>query len=113
MVGEEDGARGRAEAAIRDAVGDARCELADTPEVRAQVARLGGSGQGLLIDWLERRDPVARAERAEAIAAARRMDHVCLIRYDGTDVVQWHGRRTSGFFNPFGRPMRIVGAPAS
>jgi hypothetical protein len=110
VIGDEDGeaALDRAMEVLVAAVGNARCELEDTPEVRTQVARLGGSGQGILIDWLEANDSVALAERK---SIARGTDHACLIRYDGTDLCQWHARSASGYHHPHGRPMRIMGAP--
>lgn len=75
------------------------------PEAERAVIGKNGSGQGALIDALER-TPLARAERA---AYRRRdIDTAYLCRFDDTDYCQWFGRKADGRFHPISRVMRIV-----
>lgn len=63
---------------------------------------LSGNGQGL--QQLER-DPVAQTEKPPATGWC---DTSHLSRYDGTDFVQWVGRKADGRFHPWGKIMRLV-----
>lgn len=63
---------------------------------------LGGDGQGLEIF---NKDPVAKLN---APTSKDRVDTAHLSRFDGTDFVQWHGRKSDGRFWPIGRIMQLT-----
>lgn len=81
-------------------------------EAMRSVSACGGSsGQGDLIRELAKL-PLAVLER-DTGRPWRRMDHIHLSRYDGTDYYQWYGRCADGFHRPIGRIMRIVSVAGS
>lgn len=64
-----------------------------------------GDGQGALVDGLQR-TPLAALVLSDG--RPRRMDHIHLSRFDGTDFCQWYGRAADGFHYPIGAIMQIV-----
>jgi hypothetical protein len=75
------------------------------PEAERITRGKNGSGQGTLIDALEK-TALAKAERA---AYKRRdVDTSYLCRFDDTDYCQWFGRRSDGCFHPISRVLLIV-----
>lgn len=66
----------------------------------------GSSGQGDLMHELAKH-PLAISER-DAGKPWRRMDHVHLSRFDGTNYCQWYGRCADGYHRPIGRIMKIL-----
>lgn len=65
---------------------------------------LSGNGQGL--NDLEK-DPVAISNRPDSFHESG-FDTAHLSRYEGTDFVQWYGRKADGCFHPWGKIMQIV-----
>lgn len=76
--------------------------------MRATHSSGGSSGQGDLIQELSKH-PLAISER-DAGKPWRKMDHIHLSRFDGTDYCQWYGRCADGFHRPIGRILQIVAA---
>jgi hypothetical protein len=74
--------------------------------MRATHACGGSSGQGDLIKELAKH-PLAISER-DTGKPWRKMDHIHLSRFDGTNYCQWYGRCADGFHRPIGRIMQIV-----
>lgn len=66
---------------------------------------LGGDGQGL--EALEN-DPVAQANRPRGKTGGFDTSH--LSRYEGTNFIQWHGRKADGRFYPYGSIMQLTRA---
>jgi hypothetical protein len=66
----------------------------------------GTNGQGELIRALSKL-PLAVSELGGP-KSWRRMDHIHLGRFDGTDFYQWWGRCGDGYHRPIGRIMQIV-----
>lgn len=63
---------------------------------------LGGDGQGLEIfndDLIAKLNAPKRKDR---------VDTAHLSRLEGTDFVQWYGRKSDGYFWPIGRIMRLT-----
>lgn len=69
---------------------------------------LSGDGQGL-----EDLADDAVALKYEPKGAAQGFDTFHMKRFEGTDLVQWFGRRSDGRFHPWGNMMRIVEAKLS
>jgi hypothetical protein len=65
---------------------------------------LGGDGSGMDIF---NDDPVAKIN---APKAKDRVDTAYLARLGNTDFVQWYGRKSDGYFWPFGRILRLTHA---
>lgn len=66
---------------------------------------IGGCGQ--YTDGLHD-DPTVKKNRPDM--RKERMDNVYLCRYDGTDFVQWYGRKSDGYFHPSGEIMKLTAA---
>lgn len=69
-------------------------------------ASAGTCGQGEVMAALSKL-PLAKSER-DADKPWKRMDHIHLGRFDGTDYCQWWGRAGNGYHYPIGRIMQIV-----
>lgn len=81
--------------------------IPDQKQAHEAVKHSGGTtGQGELMRALSLL-PLARSERDDA-KPGRRMDHIHLGRFDGTDYCQWWGRCGDGYHRPLGRIMQIV-----
>ncbi len=72
-------------------------------EIGAGSLHMDGSGQGMEI---YENDPVALQNKPSHIRDG--FDTYHLSRYDGTNFVQWYGRRSDGRFYPHGNIMEIV-----
>lgn len=68
---------------------------------------LGGDGQGL---GPLRDDPVAKANAPAGGYKKHGFDTAHLSRYDGTDFIQWQGRKRDGFFHAYGKIMQLTKA---
>lgn len=75
--------------------------------VDREPPRVGSDGQGLeaLKD-----DETVRANRPYGSYKKHGFDTAHLTRYNGTNFVQWVGRRRDGYFHPWGSLMRITAA---
>jgi len=62
------------------------------------------SADGSNTEHLEK-DPVARRNKPPAVGWC---DKSFLARFDGTNLVQWFGRKSDGGYYPHGKVMRIV-----
>lgn len=65
---------------------------------------LGGSGQHT--EPL-RTDPVAKANQPPV---SGRCDTCYLLQYEGTEFIQWVGRRSDGRFHPYGKILQLTDA---
>lgn len=70
----------------------------------ASTTQLGGDGHGT--EHLKS-DPLAR-DQYDRHVKHRQVDAVHLSRFDGTKLVQWFGRGSSGYYYPLGSVMKIV-----
>ena len=70
-----------------------------------EVTGKNSDGQGKLIDALQK-TPLAAA--VLSAGRPRKMDHIHLSRFDGTDFCRWYGRAADGFHYPIGAVMQIV-----
>lgn len=71
-------------------------------EIDIATPNISGCGQGT---GCLRRDSVATRNRPPAVGV---VDASNLANLDGTDLFQWYGRRSSGYWTPFGKVMRIT-----
>ncbi|WP_425318774.1 hypothetical protein [Pseudomonas nitroreducens] len=71
-------------------------------ETDLPIPDLDGNGQGT--DCLKL-CPVARANRPPAVGV---VDASNLAHLEGTDLFLWYGRRSSGYWTPFGKVLRIT-----
>lgn len=71
-------------------------------ETDLPIPNVDGDGQGT--DCL-RLDPVASANRPPAVGV---VDASSLAQLEGTDHFQWYGRRSSGYWTPFGKVLQIT-----
>lgn len=71
-------------------------------EIDMATPNISGNGQGTNCLRL---DPVAGRNRPPAVGV---VDASNLVNLEGTDLFQWYGRRSSGYWTPFGEVMRIT-----
>ncbi|WP_220816185.1 hypothetical protein [Pseudomonas paralcaligenes] len=71
-------------------------------ETEIPLPNINGNGQGT--ECL-RSDPIARQNRPPAVGV---VDASNLANLVGTDLFQWYGRRSSGYWTPFGKVLRIT-----
>lgn len=84
--------------------------LADS-SAKSAVNKSGGSdGQGELLKALAASEMGRSELYLHKTTWHRKMDHMHLTRYTGTDFCQWTGRCADGFHRPIGRIMQIVEA---
>lgn len=69
-------------------------------------------GDGALLEPLYA-DPIVKANKPTGGYRKHGFDTFHLSRYDNTDLVQWFGRRSDGYFYPWGQLMRITPAGQS
>jgi hypothetical protein len=88
--------------------------LASKDDEALAKAASGWNGQ---LDHLKilKDHPLARSELDIAVKRFRRrrtsVDHIHLSQCNGTELVQWLGRFSSGYHHPLGRLMKIIGMP--
>lgn len=74
-------------------------------ETDLEPPHTSSNGQGLEPLYV---DPIAQANKPAGGYKRHGFDTFHLSRFDGTDLVQWYGRRISGYFYPYGKVMRLT-----